>query len=597
MPSRVAQPGNQLRGLETWKRLLAYAMPHRARMAVATLASVISAAAAAASSYLLGPLAKTVLTGGSTSIAGRPVAIEALETQIPLAIVVLAVLKALSAWLNSGLMNAVAQDALRRLKRDLYGKLLRLPPQWFETRHSGELTNRFTSDVTAAEFAVSQALVSWVKDSIMVVALLVVCFTLDWRLSLLVFVVLPAMVLPVSRFARATRAIATAARAKLAGLTTLVAEHLANLSVVQAYRAEGQALQRFDAEQADYERVMRRSLFIRGAFTPTTEFIGIVGVAVALVFGARAVAQEPALADRMLSFVFATLWLYQPVKALSGTVGQVAQSLGPAQRLFELLDAAPERTGGETVEPLKTALRFDHLSVVYPDGRTGAADVSFTIPHGKVVALVGPSGAGKSTVVSALLGFVETAPGQLLWDGVDLAMASRQALRAQLAWVPQDVVLLSGSVRENVLLARPQASEAELQLALKRAHAAELVAALPQGLDTPVGERGARLSGGERQRLALARAFLRAPSLLVLDEPTSALDAGSEAEVQAGLEELMAGRTTLVIAHRLSTVRKADLIVVLEAGRVVQQGTHGALAGEEGVYRRLLAAAGREGLR
>jgi subfamily B ATP-binding cassette protein MsbA len=586
-PVSAAPPRSDRR---VWWRLVGRTRPFRGTLTLGILASVVAAAAGAAWASLVGPLLQAVLQGSEARWGPVTLTRADLTSTLPLAIIGVAAVKAVSAWLHAGLMGRVAQRVLSALRSDLYERLLALPPRWYETRHSGELLSRFTADVAQVEFAAAQALSSVVKDSLQVAALVALCAVSDLRLFLVVFLVLPGTVIPVSRFARAAKKTATRSQASVGALSMLAAEHLHALPVVQAYRVEPRALAHFDEEQSRYLAVMRRSLFIRGAFSPTTEFLGVLGIVAALLLGTAAVGADPQLAGKLVSFLAAALLMYQPVKALSHTASQVAQGAAAAQRLFEILDAEPEAEPPGAIGPLTRGLSASDLVVTYPDGREALSGVSFEVPAGAHVALVGPSGAGKSTVLSALLGFVAPTRGRLTWDGVDLATVSRRSLRAQVAWVPQEPVLLSGSVRDNLRLARPDATDAQLWTALRRAHAEAFVTALPGGLDGDVGERGSRLSGGQRQRLAIARAFLREPSLLVLDEPTSALDAATEAEVQAGLEELMQGRTTLVVAHRLSTVRRASTIVVLDAGRVAEAGSYEALIDRGGLFARLVAA-------
>ncbi|XXF81499.1 ABC transporter ATP-binding protein [Myxococcaceae bacterium GXIMD 01537] len=571
-----------------YQRLLGYLRPYRRLLAAGLAASLVAAAATSAYAWLVGPLLRAVLTGEPVEFAGVTLPGEALLRRLPLLVVGVAALKALAQFLQGGWMQRLGQRVMADLRASLYGRLLAQPPAFFERRHSGELLTRFTADVPLVEFAVTQALTSYVKDGLQILALLVTCFLIDAKLFLLTFVVMPATVFPVSRFARSLKKVALRSQNSLGALNALTGEQLQALPVVQAYGGGPRALESFDAEAERYLGEMRRSLFIRGAFSPTVELLGIVGVALAVAWGARAVALEPGLAGRLLSFIAAALLLYQPVKSLSGTLSQVLTGLVGAERLFALTDEPAPPDVGDEAAPLGRALELRGVRVTYPDGREALRGVDLTVPAGARVALVGASGAGKTTLFSVLLGFLSPSGGEVRWDGTPLSGLKPSSVRAQLAWVPQEPVLFSGTVRHNLLLGRPEASDAQLWEALALAHAEDFVRALPGGLDEPVGERGGRLSGGQRQRLALARAFLRRPSVLLLDEPTSALDAASEAAVGQGLAALMEGRTVLVIAHRLSTVRDADLIVVLDAGRVVESGTHAELVARRGRYAQLL---------
>jgi subfamily B ATP-binding cassette protein MsbA len=559
-------------------------------MTWAVLVSLVAATAASLWASLVGPLLQALLKGGDVTWGPLALSRSDLVFQVPLAVVGLAVIKAVASWLQAGLTGRVSQRVLAGLRVELYSRLLELPPAWFERRHSGELLSRFTTDVAQVEFAAAHALSGLLKDTLQLVGLLVVCFVTDWRLFFVVFLVLPGTVVPVSRFARSAKKAATRSLSSLGTLSMMASEQLAALPVVQALRAEGAALARFDAEQDRYLKAMKRSLFIRGAFSPTTELLGIIGIAAAVVLGTRAVMVEPQLAGKLVSFLTAALLMYQPAKSLSNLASEVSRSSAALTRLHEVLDSPPDREPISPCPPLTQALELDSVRLVYPDGREGLLGLSLRAEAGTMVALVGPSGAGKSSVLSVLLGF-SPYQGSVRWDGTELSALGRRTVRAQIGWVPQEPILLSGSVRQNLLLGRPDAADDALWVALTQAHAAGFVRALPSGLEEDVGERGCRLSGGQRQRLAIARAFLRQPSLLLLDEPTSALDAASEVEVQAGLAALMAGRTTLVVAHRLSTVRKAGHIVVLEGGRAVAAGTHEALLAQGGLYARLVAAA------
>src|SRR5215831_17565561 len=532
----------------TLGRLLGLLRPSARLVVGAILAAMVSAAAAAGYAWLIGPLLRSVLLSEPLHLIGLYTSPERARWLLPGLLVLLALVKAGAQLLQTGWMQVAGQRALATLRSDLYAHLLALPPSTHESRASGDVLSRLTADVAQVEFSVTQALTHWVRDALQLVALLAVCLVIDWRLFALSFVVFPAALIPITRFARAVKRAARTTQGSLGNLTALVGEQLHALPVVQAYGMEPRVRGQFDAEQTRYLREMDRSLLLRGSASPSIELLGIIGLALALAVGARAVRAEPSLASHLMSYVGAVLLMYGPLKTLSSTVTQVVAGVGAAERVFELEDRRVPPDTGEPAPPLRRGLRF-----------------------------------------------VDPAGGRILWDGQDVRSYSRASVRARIAWVPQDPVLFAGSVRDAVRVGKPTATDAEIWSALERAHGAEFVRALPQGLDTQVGERGAQLSGGQRQRLAIARAFVREPSLLLLDEPTSSLDAASEALVQAGLAELKAGRTTLVIAHRLSTVRNADLIFVLEAGRVVEQGTHEQLVAHGTVYRRLLDRGGTDG--
>ena len=578
----------------TLGRLLRLLRPSARLVAGAILAAAVSAVAAAGYAWLIGPLLRSVLLSEPMRIGGLYTSPDRARWLLPGLLVLLAVVKAGAQLLQTGWMQVAGQRALARMRSDLYAHLLSLPPAIHEARAGGDVLSRLTADVAQVEFSVTQALTSWVRDALQLLALLTVCLVLDWRLFALSFIVFPAALVPITRFARAVKKAARTTQGSLGNLTALVGEQLHALPVVQAYGMEPRVRAQFDAEQARYLREMDRSLLLRGSASPSIELLGIVGLALALAVGARAVRAEPTLASHLMSYVGAVLLMYGPLKTLSSTLTQVVSGVGAAERVFELEDRSLPPDQKEPAPPLRRSLRLEDLRVQY--GEVDALrGFTLELASGRTVAVVGASGAGKSTLFSALLRFVDPSGGRIVWDGQDVRSYSRTSLRERIAWVPQEPVLFAGSVRDAVRVGKADATDAEVWSALERAHGAEFVRALPRGLDTAVGERGAQLSGGQRQRLAIARAFVREPSLLLLDEPTSSLDAASEALVQAGLAELKAGRTTLVIAHRLSTVRTADLIVVLEAGRVVEQGTHDQLVAHGTVYRRLLDRGGADG--
>lgn len=539
-------------------------------MALAGALGLVAAGASSAFTFAAGPLLQGLLSGeGAAAGVGWARSTE----QLAVGLVAIAGVRAGTMWLHTGLMQQVAQRVLATVRAELHAHVLGLPPAWHQAHHSGEVLARFALDVDKVELTVGQALTTMLRDLLQVVALLVACLLLDPRLFGLAFVVVPLMAWPVSRFAKALKKVMVGAQGSLGGLTRLVTEALQGLPVLQTAGAQGAVLAKADAEQARYLALMRRSLFVRGAFTPTLEVMGIAGVALALFVGVRAVQAEPWLAGKLLSFLAAALLVYQPVKGLSGAFGQLPVGLASVARLGEVLDAPVAPDEGEPCGPLRTALEFEGVGVVFADGRAGLDGVTLRISAGQMVALVGASGAGKSTLLRLLPRLLEPSSGVVRWDGVALSTLKPSSVRAQVAWLPQEAPLLSGTIGEVVRLWRPEASDDAVWAALEAAGAAAFVRERAGGLSSEVGERGSQLSGGQRQRLALARAYLAEASVLLLDEPTSALDAATQAEALAGLERLRVGRTVLIAAHRVETVRTADRVVRLEAGRVAQEGT------------------------
>jgi subfamily B ATP-binding cassette protein MsbA len=386
--------------------------------------------------------------------------------------------------------------------------------------------------------------------------------------------------------ARLTRAVLRRTREgqmRLGGMAGQLREALAAVRTVQAYGVEEAEARRFSSRADAHAATLARAAWARAAVPALTEVLAAVAVAAVLVWAAGNLTVAP---ERLLSFLAALILLYQPAKELGRASQFATQGAAAAERLLEILETPPLVTDAPGAKPaarLARGVRLDTVSLSYGD-RPALARLELEIPLGKVTALVGPSGGGKSSIAGLLLRFVRPDAGRILWDGVDVEACTLASLRAQMALVTQEPLLFSGTVKENLLAARPEATGGELRTALRVARAEDFVMALPRQWDTPLGERGARLSGGQRQRLALARAVLRDARLLVLDEATSSLDPEGEREVQAALDTMLPGRTALVIAHRLQTIARADRIHVLVAGRVVEEGTHAALLASGGWY-------------
>ncbi|MGC4117169.1 MAG: ABC transporter ATP-binding protein [Myxococcales bacterium] len=577
------------------RRLLSLLRPHRGPLAWAVVASLVAAAATSAYAFLLGPLLKALLTGAS-ALVGLPLLsrIEAGRVLfvLPAALVGSAVVRALAQAAQTYLTAVTGQRVVAEVRRSLYARYLSLPQASLGERASGDLLARFSADVQGVEQALTVAIATLVRDVLQVVALLGVCAYLDGRLFLAAVAILPVAAWPLSRYTRRLKAVMGHSQDALGGFTARVGEGIANVRVVQAFAREQAELERFDGAQRDYLRLQRTSFLLRAAYSPVVELLGVCGVAAAIAFAGSAIAAGTLTGEVLLSFLTALALLYQPLKSLAATGQHLLQGLAGARRVFELLDS-PARIE----EPVQaTALAFEKeialrgVGFSYDGKSEVLSGIDLALARGKTVAVVGESGSGKSTLAALLLRFWDPTSGRVEIDGRDARTAKLADLRALFAYVPQEPVLFAGTVRDNLACAAPGATEAQLVAALEAAHAWEFVQRMAGGLEAPIGERGAGLSGGERQRLCLARALLTGAPVILLDEATSSLDSASEALVQQGVQSLLAHHTALVIAHRLTTIQNADVIVVLRSGRVVEQGTHASLLAAGGAYAALWSA-------
>jgi len=510
---------------------------------------------------------------------------------LPLIILGVAILKASFSYGQSYLMGYVGQWLVADVRQQLFIHIVRLPIRFHDANASGRLMARVISDVNEMSNAIPSVLKDIFQQGLTFVALIGVAFYQNWKMATVVLVVLPLSGYVLIRIGKRIRKLSRKGQESIGSMASVLKEAFTGIKVVKAYGQEEKEGQRFFLMNKAFRRAQVKSSQTSAMSSPILEVIAVCGISFIIWYGGGLVIADEMKPGEFFSFLTAMFMSYAPIRKMSGANASVQRALAGAQRVFSVLDLDSELSkdeGKRTLPPIKHKLEFSNVSFTYEEAKDSSLNnVNLTVTVGEVVALVGASGSGKTTLVSLVPRFYRPTQGTVTIDGIDIRSVDRSSLRRQIGIVSQETVLFDDLIRNNIAYGRPDSTEEQIIEAARAAYAWEFIERLPNGLDTFVGENGLKLSGGQRQRLAIARAILRDPPILILDEATSALDSESEKLVQQALANLMKARTTLVIAHRLSTVQHADRLVVMNRGRIEEIGTHAELLKKGGLYTRL----------
>lgn len=569
-----------MNSMNTYLRLLNYVRPYLPRLAVAIVCIIFASSANLYVPWIIKDVIDDVL-------ATRDMV---MLNYIAIGIVIVYFLRGLFYYGQTYLMSYIGQKVIIDIREAVYRHLQNLSLSYFEKRQTGTIMSYITNDVTALQNAMVENVIEMVTEGVTLIGSIIAMVYIHWELTLLTLITMPLVAKTIEIFGKKLRLASRTMQERAADITAVLQETLSSVRVIKSFVREDYEISRFNRENYFNFRAQMKTSQLMATLTPIIEFLAAIGVTVIIWYGGREVVNGSLTSGSLIAFLIYVVNLSNPVKRLSRVYGNIQRALAAADRVFAVLDTKPEILDAPDAKPLpriQGEVAFHDVVFEYNPGEVALENISLLAKPGQMIAIVGPSGAGKTTIANLIPRFYVPVSGEITIDGFDINHVTLRSLREQIGIVPQETVLFNGSVYDNILYGDLEASEEQVIAAAKAANAHLFVTKMPDGYNTMIGERGSKLSGGQRQRIAIARAILKNPRVLILDEATSALDTESEKLVQEALDQLMVGRTSFVIAHRLSTVQRADTILVMERGRIVERGTHQELLQQQGLYYKL----------
>ena len=566
--------------MEVYLRLLKYLRPYIPKTIMAVICMLLATSASLYVPWIVRDVIDGVLVNKDILLLNA----------ITAGIVVVFALRGFFVYGQTYLMSYVSQKVVIDLREALFRHFQRLSVSYFDHSRTGKVLSYMTNDVSALQGALAQNVIELSTESLTLVGSLGAMFYLHWQLALLTLITIPLVAQAMKLFGKKLRKASGMMQQRAAEITSVLQEMIVSIRLIRLFVREDYEIGRFIRENENNFSAQMKAAQLSATLTPVIEFLAAIGVTVIIWYGGREVINGNLTSGSLIAFLVYTVNITNPVKRLGNVYGSIQRAVAAAERVFEVLDTLPEIQDDFDAKELpvvKGQVEFENVMFEYRSGEPALCNLSIKVPPGQVLAIVGPSGAGKSTIANLLPRFYDPQQGRIKIDGRDIRHVTVRSLREQIAMVPQDTILFSASIYENILYGRLDASAAEVTAAAYSANAHDFIMQMPLGYDTQIGERGCQLSGGQRQRIAIARAILKDPRILILDEATSALDAESERVVQDALDKLMVGRTTFMVAHRLSTIQRADKILVMDKGRLVECGNHTELLAAGGLYCKL----------